>query len=65
MKKEFFEMSMRVGKPIFDKVNQSDSNSSICSDYLLAQLQIEKGTGKKDLHPIQILYNAYGLNEEK
>jgi glycerol-3-phosphate dehydrogenase subunit C len=65
MKKEFFEMSMRVGKPIFDKVNQSDSNSSICSDCLLAQLQIEKGTGKKGLHPIQILYNAYGLNEEK
>jgi glycerol-3-phosphate dehydrogenase subunit C len=65
MKKEFFEMSMRVGKPIFDKINQSDSNSSICSDCLLAQLQIEKGTGKKGLHPIQILYNAYGLNEEK
>lgn len=66
MKKEFFEMSMKVGKPIFDKINQMDESDKIVvsSDCTLAQLQIQKGTGKKGLHPIQILYNAYGLNEK-
>ena len=61
LKKEFFELSLRVGKPLFDKFA---NGSKAASDCPLAQLQIEKGTGKKPRHPIQILRDAYGLKED-
>ena len=60
LKKEYFELSLKVGKPLFDKMTLGKTAASDCP---LAQLQIEKGSGKKPRHPIQILRDAYGLEE--
>ena len=60
LKKEYFKLSLEVGKPLFDKFTK---RSSAASDCPLAQLQIEKGSGKRPKHPIQIVRDAYGLEE--
>lgn len=69
LKKEYFKLSLEVGKPLFDKFKDASTAASPlrpqsgASDCPLAQLQIEKGSGKKPRHPIQILRDAYGLEE--
>jgi Fe-S oxidoreductase len=60
MKVEFFEESIKIAKPIFKKVDEIKPDK-IVSDCSLSGLQIQYGTQKKTLHPIQILKNAYGL----
>jgi len=60
LKKEYFELSLDVGRRLFEKFT---NGSTAASDCPLAQLQIEKGSGKKPRHPIQILRDAYGLDE--
>jgi len=60
LKKEYFELSLDVGAPLFEMLSKAD-DSQISSDCPLAQLQIEKGVGMKPRHPIQILRDAYGL----
>ncbi|MGO9481996.1 MAG: anaerobic glycerol-3-phosphate dehydrogenase subunit C [Candidatus Kryptoniota bacterium] len=60
LKKEYFKLSLEVGRPLFEKFTDGKSAASDCP---LAQLQIEKGSGKKARHPIQILRDAYGLEE--
>jgi|HubBroStandDraft_6_1064221.scaffolds.fasta_scaffold197261_2 glycerol-3-phosphate dehydrogenase subunit C len=62
-KKEYYQLSMKVAKPLFDKVEQADPNYTV-SDCLMAGMQITQGTGRKVLHPIQIVHKAYGLDEE-
>jgi glycerol-3-phosphate dehydrogenase subunit C len=61
LKKEYFEMSLEVGKPLFEKFTDGTIAASDCP---LAQLQIEKGSGKKPRHPIQILRDAYGMESD-
>ncbi|MCL4538926.1 MAG: anaerobic glycerol-3-phosphate dehydrogenase subunit C [Bacteroidetes bacterium] len=61
LKKENFKMSLEVGKPLFDKFTDGAAAASDCP---LAQLQIEKGSGTKPRHPIQILRDAYGLEQD-
>jgi len=61
LKKEYFKMSLKVGKPLFEKFTDDKAAASDCP---LAQLQIEKGSGKKPRHPIQILRDAYGLERD-
>jgi len=58
-KKEYFELSMKVAKPLFDAVR--DGAPVTATDCPLAALQIGQGTGRKARHPIQILAEAYGL----
>ncbi len=61
LKKENFRMSLEVGKPLFSKFRDGGTAASDCP---LAQLQIEKGSGTKPRHPIQILRDAYGMEED-
>ncbi len=61
LKKEYFKISLEVGKPLFDKFIDGGAPASDCP---LAQLQIEKGSGAKPRHPIQILRDAYGLEQD-
>jgi Fe-S oxidoreductase len=58
-KKEYFELSMKVAKPLFDAVRQGGPVAA--TDCPLAAMQIGQGTGRKARHPIQILAEAYGL----
>ena len=61
-KKEYYQLSMKVAEPLFDKVEKANPNYTV-SDCLLAGLQITQGTGRKVLHPIEIIHKAYGLDE--
>jgi anaerobic glycerol-3-phosphate dehydrogenase C subunit len=60
LKKEYFKLSLEVGKPLFEKFSNGKIAASDCP---LAQLQIEKGSGVKPRHPIQILRDAYGMEQ--
>jgi glycerol-3-phosphate dehydrogenase subunit C len=63
MKTEYFPISMKIGKPVFDAIvkERPDRVSTDCS---LAGIQIRQGTGKSPKHPIQIVAEAYGLRDD-
>jgi len=60
-KKEYYELSLKVAKPLFDAVTAGAPLTA--TDCPLAALQIEQGTGRTARHPIQILADAYGLDD--
>ena len=63
VKKENFEASMKVGKPLF-KFMKSDDTCSV-TDCPLSAVQVQQATGKKPIHPIVVMARAYGLDEGK
>jgi len=63
MKREFFEESMAVGKKLFDELSAADA-AVVASDCPLAGIQIGQGTGRPVKHPIEIVRDAYGLEDE-
>jgi len=60
-KKEYYELSMKLAKPLFDAVTAGGPVAA--TDCPLAALQIEQGTGRKPKHPIEVLAAAYGFEE--
>jgi Fe-S oxidoreductase len=60
MKKEFFELSLKVARKLFREVEQAEPEE-VVTDCPLSAMQIEYGTKKKPLHPVQVLHRAYGL----
>ena len=58
-KKEYYELSLKVAKPLFDAV--SGGAPVTATDCPLAALQITQGTSRQARHPIQVLAEAYGL----
>jgi len=60
VKKQTFDMAYRVGSRLFEDIKTSGADL-VVSDCPLASNQIELGTGIKPLHPIEVLYRAYGL----
>ena len=63
MKKEYFELSMKVAEPLFRDIERAKPDR-VATDCPLAALQIRQGTGRPARHPIQILAEAYGLDPE-
>jgi Fe-S oxidoreductase len=60
-KTEYYELSMKVAKPLFDAV--TTGAPAAATDCPLAALQIAQGTGRKPKHPVEILAAAYGFEE--
>jgi glycerol-3-phosphate dehydrogenase subunit C len=58
MKKENFEASLRWGSRAFREMAEGEPNTT-CSDCPLAAIQIEQGTGRRPLNPMQILAKSY------
>lgn len=60
VKKEFFETSMKIGKPVFQKMKEGQCISSDCP---IAIRQIDQGTESAlpGHHPLTLLRMAYGL----
>lgn len=58
MKKEYFELSLKVGQRLFEDVQQLEPDL-VVSDCPLAAVQIEQGTGHRPVHPVQVLQAAY------
>ncbi|MGC8852131.1 MAG: anaerobic glycerol-3-phosphate dehydrogenase subunit C [Hydrogenobacter sp.] len=59
VKKETFDMAYKVGSKLFEELKGSQADIYV-SDCPLASNQIELGTGRKPLHPIEVLWKAYG-----
>src|SRR5262245_35707645 len=61
-KTEYFDLSLKVARPLFDAV-QADTKAIVATDCPLAAMQITQGTGTEARHPIQVLAAAYGLSD--
>src|SRR5205085_8081672 len=59
MKKQFYQISLKVAGKLFREVTNSEAKI-ICTDCPLSALQIEQGTGKRPLHPVEVFHRAYG-----
>ena len=59
MKTEYYELSKEWAAPLLDGLvaNEPDQLSSDC---LIAKLQIEENNGRPVLHPIEVVWQAYG-----
>jgi glycerol-3-phosphate dehydrogenase subunit C len=62
LKTENFPLSMRVGRPVFEAIEQA-APDRVATDCPLAGIQIQQGTSRAAKHPIQILAEAYGLRD--
>ena len=60
LKKQFYEISLKVGGKLLREVKESPAEI-VCTDCPLSALQIEQGTQKIPLHPVEILHRAYGF----
>lgn len=63
MKKEYFPLAQKVARGLHRGVSESNANQ-VATDCSLAGLQIEQGTGRQTVHPIEILAQAYGIEVE-
>lgn len=59
-KQEYYPLSLKVGRKAFSAVQKADPDS-VSSDCPLSGLALTQSTGKKSLHPIEILKEAYGI----
>jgi len=64
MKKEYFELSMKLARPLFEGI-EAVQPDRVATDCPLAALQIDQGTGRKAQHPVCVLADAYGLSIEE
>ena len=63
VKKEYFEQSMKIGKPVFKQMAQAQADY-ISSDCAIAGRHICQGIGEgapEKAHPLTLLRMAYGL----
>ena len=63
LRAENMEMAKRVAKPLMEKVRESDAEL-VAGDCQLANVAIDDGSGKRPIHPLQVLARAYGLEDE-
>ena len=57
--KEHYELSMKVGELVlFPAVRQADKDVIVVAPGTSCRHQIGDGTGRKALHPVEVLYNA-------
>jgi Fe-S oxidoreductase len=61
MKKDFYEMSLKVGDKLFKRIGDHQP-SLVVSDCPLSHLHIAQGAKQPSLHPIQVIQKAYGLD---
>jgi Fe-S oxidoreductase len=64
MKKEYFELSMKLAQPLFKDLRAVGADR-VATDCPLAALQISQGTGTPARHLIRVLAEAYGLPMEE
>jgi len=60
LKKEKYAISMEVGSRLFGQIERAAPDLAVC-DSETCRWHIEKATGVRTVHPIEILHRAYGL----
>jgi glycerol-3-phosphate dehydrogenase subunit C len=63
LKKEKYEISMAVGKRLFNDITATGSDLAAC-DSETCRWQIVHATGVTAVHPVELLYRAYGLDRQ-
>ena len=58
VKKSTFDISMDIGKPLFENILSSNANITT-TDCPTCNLQIQQGTGQSPVHPVSIVQQAY------
>ncbi len=58
-KREKYEIAMRVGEPLFADIQDASPDLVAC-DSETCRWQIAKATGVTSVHPLEVLYRAYG-----
>ncbi len=53
-----YELSMEVGKPLFEDLGKPEI-SFVTTESSVCKMHIEHGTGKKVIHPVMLLQQAY------
>lgn len=61
LKKEKYDVSMAVGKPLFDMILETNKELALC-DSETCRWQIATATGVRTVHPITLIHQAYGLS---
>jgi len=56
-KREFYEVSMRIGEELFRQIREADGNvpRTLVSSGISCRHQIEEGVGRHVLHPMEVL----------
>ncbi len=60
LKAEKYDIAMAVGAPVFQQVEDVRPDL-VASDGETCRWQIQKATGVPSVHPVEVLYRAYGL----
>jgi glycerol-3-phosphate dehydrogenase subunit C len=62
LRAENLELAKRVAKPLMTKIGESDAQL-VAGDCQLANVAIDERTGRRPVHPLQVLARAYGVEE--
>jgi glycerol-3-phosphate dehydrogenase subunit C len=60
LKAEKYPIAMKVGAGLFEQIRAAKPELAVC-DSETCRWQIEKASGVKSVHPVELLYRAYGL----
>lgn len=63
MRSENYELARKVAKPLAEAIDKADADV-VAGDCHLANGAIDQETGRRPLHPLQLLARAYGIAEE-
>ena len=60
LKREKYDIAMQVGSGLFSDIRAAEPDLAVC-DSETCRWQIAHGTGRTSVHPVEVLYRAYGL----
>ncbi len=60
LKREKYDIAMQVGSGLFGDISAAEPDLAVC-DSETCRWQITHGTGRTSVHPVEVLYRAYGL----
>lgn len=58
MKADKYEIGMKVGSKLFNRIKESSAETVVC-ECGTCRIQITHGSGTKAIHPLQVLNQAY------
>ena len=61
LRAENVELARKVAQPLMRKVSEDDAEL-VAGDCHLANTAIDEGTGRRPVHPIQVIARAYGIS---
>ncbi len=62
LRRKNYDLSMLIGRPLFERLKSLDVRYGLTECNSCA-MQLQQGSGKRFLHPVQVLHRAYGLSE--